>query len=152
MSGEYELTVRREIPASADALFDAWLDAESLGTWLRPDGTQGTRAETDPREGGEFRIVMDRDGESLLHSGTYLEVERPSRLVFTWSSPATGHRDSVVTVTFEESGDSTLVEIHQVGLPDEEARRDHERGWSDILRELDRKFSDPSPRSGEARA
>ena len=46
---------------AADVLFDAWLDAESLGTWLKPSGTQATRAETDPRVGGAFRIVMDLD-------------------------------------------------------------------------------------------
>jgi hypothetical protein len=29
-----------------------------------------------------------------------------------------------------------VVEIHQVGLPDEEARASHHAGWSDVLREL----------------
>jgi uncharacterized protein YndB with AHSA1/START domain len=141
MTNEYALTVRREIAAPADVLFDAWLDAESLGTWLKPSGTQATRAETDPRVGGAFRIVMDLDESSVEHAGTYREIDRPRRLVFTWSSPATQFRDSVVTVTFESSSDnSTLVEIHQVGLPDEAARADHHAGWSGILVELGRTF------------
>jgi uncharacterized protein YndB with AHSA1/START domain len=142
-SGEFSLTVQREIAAAADTLFDAWLDAERLGTWLRPRVISETRAETDPREGGKFRIVMVRDGSDVLHHGTYLEIDRPSRLVFTWSSPATDHRDSVVTVTFEslESG-STIVEIHQVGLPDEESRAGHTEGWTDILAGLSRASSD----------
>ena len=90
--------------------------------------------------GGSFRIVMVEDESSMLHTGTYREIDRPRRLVFTWSSPATQFRDSIVTVTFESSSDntSTVVEIHQVGLPDEEARASHHAGWSDILRELDR--------------
>ena len=141
-SGEFSVTVRREIAAPAEALFDAWLDAESLSTWLRPRVVSETRAETDPREGGDFRIVMVRDGSDILHQGTYREIDRPSRLVFTWSSPATGHRDSLVTVTFEplESG-STMVELHQVGLPDEESRAGHTEGWSDALAELERHYS-----------
>ena len=136
-AGEFAVSVRREIAAPAETLFDAWLDAESLGAWMRPRVISETRAETDPREGGEFRIVMVRGEDELLHRGTYREIERPNRLVFTWSSPATGHRDSVVTVTFEPlASGSTIVAIHQVGLPDEASRAGHTEGWSDALAEL----------------
>jgi len=138
VTDEFTVTVRREIAAPAEALFDAWLEAQSLGSWLRPAGVRETRAETDPREGGTFRIVMVDDESSVVHSGTYLEIDRPRRLVFTWSSPATGFRDSIVTVTFQASSNSTVVEIHQVGLPDEEAQASHDAGWSDVLRELGR--------------
>ena len=82
---------------------------------------------------------MVDDESSIEHTGTYREIDRPRRLVFTWSSPATRFRDSIVTVTFQPSSDcSTVVEIHQVGLPDEEARASHHAGWSDALRQLDR--------------
>ena len=142
MTDEYAVSVRREIAAAAGVLFDAWLDAHSLGTWLKPSGWRETRAETDPREGGAFRIVMSDDESSTVHTGTYREIDRPRRLVFTWSSPATHFRDSIVTVTFQPSSTSTLVEIHQVGLPDEEAQSAHHTGWSDALHELDRVMSD----------
>jgi uncharacterized protein YndB with AHSA1/START domain len=139
VTDEYSVTVRREIAAPAEVLFDAWLDAESLGAWLRPRGIRETRAETDPRVGGAFRIVMVDDDSSLVHTGTYREIDRPRRLAFTWSSPATRFRDSVVTVTFQPAPNgATVVEVHQVGLPDEEAQTSHHEGWSDGLRELDR--------------
>jgi uncharacterized protein YndB with AHSA1/START domain len=137
----FEITIRREIAAPPDELFDAWLDAESLGTWLKPGGIRETRAETDPREGGQFRIVMVEDESSLVHTGTYRVIDRPRRLVFTWSSPATQFRESIVTVTFEPSADRTVVAIHQVGLPDEEAQAGHHAGWTDALGELDRTIS-----------
>jgi uncharacterized protein YndB with AHSA1/START domain len=139
VTNEFAVTVRREIAAPADNLFDAWLDAQSLGSWLKPSGIRETRAETDPRVGGTFRIVMVDDESSVEHTGTYREIDRPRRLVFTWSSPATRFRDSIVTVTFQpSSNNATVVEIHQVGLPDEEARAGHHAGWSDALRELQR--------------
>ena len=138
MTDEYLVNVQREIAAPAEDLFDAWLDAQSLGSWLRPSGVRETRAETEPRVGGTFRIVMVDDESSIAHTGTYREIDRPRRLVFTWSSPATRFRDSVVTVTFQPLSSSTVVEIHQVGLPDEEARAGHHTGWSDALRELAR--------------
>ena len=139
MTEEYSVTVRREIAAPAEDLFDAWLDAESLGSWLRPGGIRETRAETDPRVGRGFRILMVDDRSTIVHTGTYREIDRPRRLTFTWSSPATGFRDSIVTVTFQPSPNgSTVVEIHQVGLPDAEAQASHHAGWTDALRELDR--------------
>jgi uncharacterized protein YndB with AHSA1/START domain len=148
VTDEHAVTVRREIAAPAEDLFDAWLDAQSLGSWLRPSGIRETRAETDPRVGGSFRIVMVDDASSLVHTGTYREIDRPRRLVFTWSSPATQFRDSIVTVTFEPSSNrSTVVEIHQVGLPDEEARASHHAGWTDVLRELDRDTGRSTKRS-----
>ena len=88
--------------------------------------------------GGTFRIVMVDDESDILHTGTYREIDRPRRLVFTWSSPATRFRDSVVTVTFRPTSGATVVEIHQIGVPDEDARASHERGWSTALRELER--------------
>jgi uncharacterized protein YndB with AHSA1/START domain len=95
VTNEYALTVRREIAAPAEDLFDAWLDARRLELWLRPSQIRETRAETDPRVGGAFRIVMVGDASSAVHTGTYLEIDRPRRLVFTWSSAATAFRDSI---------------------------------------------------------
>jgi uncharacterized protein YndB with AHSA1/START domain len=136
VTDEYTVTVRREIAASAEELFDAWLDAESLTAWMKPGTTRETRAEVDPKVGGGFRIVMVNDADDFVHVGTYHEINRPHRLVYTWSSPATHHRDSMVTVTFEPSAGSTVVEIHQVGLPDVEAQTSHTAGWTDALRML----------------
>lgn len=137
MPQEYSVTVRREIAAPPEDLFDAWLDAESLGSWFRPSGGE-TRAETDPRVGGTFRFVMVSGDSSVVASGTYQEIDRPHRLVFTWSSRDTNFQDSIVTVTFEPSSSSTVVEIHQIGLPDERSQASHQSGWSVILREFAR--------------
>jgi uncharacterized protein YndB with AHSA1/START domain len=58
---------------------------------------------------------MVDDESSILHSGTYRKIDRPRRLVFTWSSPTTRFRGSIVTVTLQPSSNrSTMVEIHQV--------------------------------------
>ena len=135
---DYTVTVQREIAAPAEDLFDAWLDARSLSLWMKPLGTGESRVETDPRVGGSFRIDMVTDDSSMLHTGTYREIDRPNRLVFTWVSPGTDQRETVVTVTFKPASDvSTLVEIHQIGLPNEGAQNGHIAGWTDILLKLD---------------
>lgn len=37
------VTLRREIAASAEELFDAWLDPASLAVWMRPGGTPAAK-------------------------------------------------------------------------------------------------------------
>jgi uncharacterized protein YndB with AHSA1/START domain len=139
MTDDLSVTVRREIAARAEDLFDAWLDPESMSAWMKPRNIRETHAETDPREGGSFRITMVRDdSESILHTGMYRVIDRPRRLVFTWSSPHTDFRDSIVTVTFESLASSTVVQVHQVGLPSAEEQAGHQDGWSSALAELDR--------------
>jgi uncharacterized protein YndB with AHSA1/START domain len=139
MSDAFDLTVQRTIAAPAERLFDAWLDAESFSRWMRPNVISETRAENDPRVGGEFRIVMVRDDADVVHRGTYREIDRPRRLVFTWSSPETQFLDSVVTVTFEPAAEgATLVTIHQSRLPDEQSQAGHTAGWTEILAGLAR--------------
>jgi hypothetical protein len=80
VSDDFSLTVRREIAASAEDLFDAWLDPESMSAWMKPRDIRETHAENDPREGGSFRIVMVRDDDdSVVHTGMYRVIDRPRR-------------------------------------------------------------------------
>ena len=115
------VNVSRRIAASAERLFDAWLDPASLAVWMRRDGGEPSKVVADPRVGGSFSITMlDRFGESV-HIGTYQVIDRPRALEFTWRSHATNKEDSVVRVTFEPDGDATVVEVRHERLP--EARR-----------------------------
>src|SRR6185295_6188232 len=52
------VVVRRTIAASAEDLFDAWLDPEALATWLRPGPVRSTVAKVEPYEGGSYEITM----------------------------------------------------------------------------------------------
>jgi uncharacterized protein YndB with AHSA1/START domain len=138
MTAAATVTVSRRIPASAERLFDAWLDPKSLAMWMRRDGGEPSQVVADPRVGGSFSFTMiDRFGESV-HRGTYRVIDRPRALEFTWRSHATNKEDSVVRVTFEPDGDATVVEVRHERLPDGEAARNHSDGWTEILGQLER--------------
>ena len=131
------VTVRRRIAAGAAELFDAWLDAASLAAWMRPGQVLRTAAKVDARVGGAYEVVMHRAGDSVLHTGVYREIDRPRRLVFTWISPATELRESLVTVDFHALGTGgTEVVVTHERLPDGEAGPSHTEGWTLALEKL----------------
>lgn len=134
------ITVRRTIQASAEAIFDAWLDAESLAQWMQPGQTQRTTARTDARVGGSYEVVMHWPSEQLLHRGVYQRIERPSRIVFTWISPATEQRESLVTVELHARGGATEVIVTHERLP-ERGSESHEQGWTEALALLAKLFN-----------
>ena len=132
-----KVLVERLVPAPPRMVFEAWLDPEALRHFMCPaPGTRVTHAECDARVGGKFLIVMNVGGQDLPHRGEYLEIERYTRMVFTWLSVAAGE-GSRVTLRFAESpGGHTKLTLEHVGLPDAEQRERHHSGWSNILAEL----------------
>jgi uncharacterized protein YndB with AHSA1/START domain len=128
------LLIERLVPAPPRTVFEAWLDAEALRRFMCPTpGSSVTHVECDARVGGTFLIVMNVGGQDLPHHGEYLEIERHTRLVFTWRSHTAGE-GSRVTLRFAESADGqTRLTLEHVGLADPEVRASHHDGWSHIL-------------------
>ncbi len=72
---------------------------------------------------------------------SYLRVERPKVLEFTWMSEATRGLESRVTIEIKASrGGADLVLTHS-GLPDDEMGRGHEEGWKIIIANLAEKIA-----------
>lgn len=138
-----QLTVRREISASAEELFDAFLDAESLGEFMRPGSERQSDVTVDPRVGGKFMINMHVNDTVIPHWGEYREIDRPRKLVFTWISKNTNEQESVVTIQFHALAGSksrTEVVLTQALLPDHQVKG-HIGGWTRIVEILDEKYS-----------
>jgi uncharacterized protein YndB with AHSA1/START domain len=129
------LVVRRTIPVPREVVFAAWLDPGSLATWMCPGEAHST-AEADPKIGGSFRIVMHHHDEEVAHTGTYLVIEPPARLSFTWTSPFTDMLPSVVTVEFHERAGATEVVLTHERLPARHVDA-HKKGWGEILAKLE---------------
>jgi uncharacterized protein YndB with AHSA1/START domain len=130
--------VSRIINAPIERVFDAWLNAELLSRFMLPmPGMPEPKTEVDGCEGGRFTVYMEVGEEIIPHSGTYLEIDRPRRLVFSWESPYAAD-DSTVTLEFtSQSSNMTLLELTHVRFIDQESRNNHEAGWGQILQVLD---------------
>lgn len=82
LSTDRELGVSRVIGASPDQVFSAW--TRHLPEWWGPHGTTTPRCEMDLRPGGIFRTTLRaQDGTECSTHGIFLEVRRPSLIVFT---------------------------------------------------------------------
>lgn len=128
------VSVTKLIHAPVDKTFDAWLDPELLSQFILPmPGMPQPKVEADAREGGSFTIVMNVGDDKIPHTGKYIEITRPNKLVFTWESPFSTD-GSTVTLEFTEIGENqTNVELTHIKFPDEESRSNHEGGWGNIL-------------------
>ncbi|WP_103257969.1 SRPBCC family protein [Tabrizicola aquatica] len=129
------LSVTRILKASPKAVYDAWLDPDTIARFMAGGAGQTvTEARTDPRVGGAFRIVMTSD-KAIPHQGIYLDLV-PHRLIrFTWESlysPA----DSEVTIRLAPVAEGTEVTLTQVRFLSESARDGHRQGWDLILQRL----------------
>jgi uncharacterized protein YndB with AHSA1/START domain len=134
-----QLTVKvsRRFKATAERVFDAWLDPQTARQFLftRP-GQIVVRAEIDARVGGSFLFVARRDGCDIDHVGTYLQIDRPRRLVFTLCVPSVwsdGNRVTIDIVPLETGCELTVT--HEGVLPEHESRI--ESGWIQFLEGLE---------------
>lgn len=81
--------VNRRFSVASTLVFDAWLDPVMLGRWMFGPAIRDeeiVKLTLDPRPGGSFSFVVRREDREITHLGEYLEIERPSRLSFTWST------------------------------------------------------------------
>lgn len=82
----FSISVSRRFAAPAERVFDAWIDPVLAAKWLfaTPNGTM-IKSEIDPTLGGEFCLVERREDEDIEHYGEFIELERPTRIVFDFS-------------------------------------------------------------------
>ena len=131
---DLSLEVVRDMPFPRERVFDAWLNAEMLAKFMVPaEGMTVPEAWSDSKVGGRFKIVMQApDGTDIPHAGEYKVIDRAEQIEFTWESPYSVD-DSTVTIDFEIIEKGTRVRLRHVRFPSEEARDNHQNGWTLIL-------------------
>lgn len=147
-----QVRVTHRFQASAERVFDAWLDAEGAARWMfaTPTGEM-VRAEIDPRVGGTFRFVDRRDGEDVDHTGEYLEIDRPRRLVFTFSVDGSEADRVTLEIAPLESG-CELTLTHEMSPAWAEYAERAKEGWSTMLEGLADALGEVYPRRVEESA
>ena len=116
-TSDREVVITRTFAAPAQLLFDAWTKAELVRRWWAPAsrGVVMAECEADVRVGGRYRYVLARGPkERFAFSGRYVEITRPSRLVYTQTFEPMPDGEAVVTIRFEPHGEETTLIAHEL--------------------------------------
>jgi uncharacterized protein YndB with AHSA1/START domain len=126
------IVVTRRFAFPIERVFDAWLDPARAGQFLfvTPTGKM-VRVEIDARVGGSFNITR-RDGEDIEHVGTYLEIDRPRRLVFTFGVPKFSAQMTRVSIDLKPLPTGCELTLTHEEVPPQWLESGRE-GWSKIL-------------------
>jgi uncharacterized protein YndB with AHSA1/START domain len=78
------------------------------------------------------------EGDRFHLAGEFLEIDRPSRLVYTfhWEEPDPDDRETVVMLSLGAVGDLTEVSLWQGEFATEARLALHRRGWTESLEKL----------------
>lgn len=130
-----ELVLTRDIAASRERLFAAWSDIKQASVWWAPRDFTLLSCEMDVRPGGTWRRQMrSPSGGMILKYGTYREIVRPERLVFTYvteNADGTVDPETLVSVSFSDiGGGKTRLTLWHTGFETEASRDDHRGGWT----------------------
>ena len=122
------VTATTRIAAPPEMVFPYFTDRALIVTWL------GDRADLNAEPGGVFAVEV---GASPAR-GTYVTVEPPTRVAFTWGRPGSETMpagSTTVEVILTADGDETIVSLTHHGLRDEDQPA-HKKGWDTFLSAL----------------
>lgn len=142
METSVEAKVEHRYNKLAEQVFDSWLQPDQVRIWLRaallnmdlPGDVR--RVEIDARVGGHFTWSDMREGGEAVHWGSYLSIERPHRLVFTWFTNPKDEAEnaSVVTLTLQPSDTGCVATLrHEMKADYAQYLSQTEQGWSAML-------------------
>jgi uncharacterized protein YndB with AHSA1/START domain len=140
MNDTKKITVRvsHAYTASPERVFDAWLDPKRAAKFLFATETGNVvRCEIDARVGGTFNIVDRRDGKDVLHTGKYVEIDRPRRLVFDFAVPEYSEEWTRVSIDITPRGSGCELTLTHDGVFEDYTQRT-EHGWTTILAALEK--------------
>ena len=124
-----EVEVR--IAASPETVFDFFTDPDKMIQWM------GRSAELDPVPGGNLRC--DINGRHVA-SGSYVELDPPRRIVFTWGwegdDATVAPGESTVEVNLVPDGGGTQLRLVHRDLPNAESAERHSHGWAHYTQRL----------------
>ena len=132
----YSFTLTTTLPASAQEIYEAWLDS------LAHSQMTGGAARMSDALGAE---VSAWDG---YISGRNLELIPGERIMQSWRTTefADEEGDSIITVTFEETADGTLLTLEHSNVPDDHKSYE-EGGWqSNYFEPMQDYFSSRRPK------
>lgn len=109
-------TVSHQFSASAEQVFNAWLDTQFM--WFvffgsKISDTEVVTMQSDSRVGGRFAYIARKNGLLRSHLGEYLEINCPNRLAFTWQTKGFEMPDSHIIIDIAVTSQGSELTLRQ---------------------------------------
>ncbi len=133
-----DLTLKKQITvnASADAVWDVLVNPSKIKQYLF-----GTKTVSDWMEGSEIKFTGEWDGKTYTDKGTILVLRKNSVFHYSYYSsfsplPDLPENYSTIKFTLIPSGSTTVLQLEQLGFPDENALSHSDSNWDSIAAQM----------------
>jgi uncharacterized protein YndB with AHSA1/START domain len=128
ITSDCEVKTQRVFDAPMSLVFDALTKPEHVRVHFSPDPNPLHICEIDLRVGGTYHYAWYAPGDKeCSFRGTFLEIERPTRIVATWLFEGWPDDEAVETMTLTEvDGITTLTDV--LKFKDRASLGDHFQG------------------------
>lgn len=126
-----------KIHASVDKVWEAWTEPSLIMKWFGSDPKgKGLSAKLDVRPGGSFEVTF-KDSDQTEHTcnGIYTEIEKLSKLTFTWHWKSEPNVESFIVLSLTEEGKSTKMQFEHMNFGSG-SKHDYVKGWQSTFLKL----------------
>jgi uncharacterized protein YndB with AHSA1/START domain len=138
------LVLKKIFHTSQERVFDAWTKPELMQQWFSPEGSWQRKTSNTLKVDGKYQHDMiDPEGNVYPHTGEYIELVRPSKIVFTWNSPKVTNTQVTIELKKIDANTTELTLTHDF-FTDEEIKNRHQNGWKGCFEHLEKLLTSPS--------
>jgi uncharacterized protein YndB with AHSA1/START domain len=146
------ISISRIFEAPLEKVWEQWTEPMQYKCWWGPKEFTSPFASLEVRKGGKFLVSMQApDGKQYWDTGTYEEVVKNQRLVYTDTFadekgnvvPASYYGmgpdqplDMAVEINFEDVGGKTRMSLEHCGLPEGDMLDNARTGWNQSFDKL----------------
>jgi len=135
-------TATHQFSSSAEQVFEGWLDTQIMLTaFFGSDVTADDliSSQSEPFIGGHFAYIASLNGVNRSHLGEYLEIRKPSRLVFSWQANWVELPASKICIDIVDNAYGSIVLLkHELPFHWAELVWQAEAAWIKLLADFDR--------------
>ncbi len=140
MEKRIPLQVKRRLRVIPDRVFGALTDPNRAKRFMfATDNGKMIQVEIEPKVGGKYCFVEQRDGVNVEHIGEIVRIERPRLLEFDLRVEQYSEHTDRVRIEIESLGHwCELILTHQMHPDFADDVKIMEAGWNDILDKLEK--------------
>ena len=143
---DQQVVITKIFSASIGRVFNAFVDPSQMVQWYSPENMTTPHAEADLRVGGSYAVTMvynETPEQGMTVRGVYKEIEKPTKLRFTWQWDGQEDETEVTVELRKISDNQTELTLTHGGFEDKEyqpgySKADHNGGWNSAFNKLEK--------------